>query len=108
MPAQPLAGASIQKATTAFRKRGGTMRMGEAVRAGVHRRTLYALRDAGLLEQLSRGLHLLADAPPLGNPDLVAVARRVPRGVVCLVSALAFRDLTTQIPHEVDLAVPRG
>jgi predicted transcriptional regulator of viral defense system len=84
------------------------MRMAEAVRAGVHRRTLYALRDAGVLEQLSRGLYRLADAPPLGNPDLVTVARRVPRGVICLVSALAFHDLTTQIPHEVYLAVPRA
>jgi predicted transcriptional regulator of viral defense system len=83
------------------------MRMAEAVRAGVSRRTLYALRDAGVIEQLSRGLYRLTDAPPLGNPDLVTVARRVPRGVVCLVSALAFHDLTTQIPHEVYLAVPR-
>lgn len=83
------------------------MRMAEAVRAGVHRRTLYGLRDAGILDQLSRGLYRLADAPPLGNPDLVTVAKRIPKGVVCLVSALAFHDLTTQIPHEVYLAVPR-
>jgi predicted transcriptional regulator of viral defense system len=108
MPDQSFAGASIQKATAAFRKRGGMMRMAEAVRAGVHRRTLYALRDAGLLEQLSRGLYRLTEAPTLGNPDLVTVARRVPRGVICLISALAFHDLTTQVPHEVYLAVPRA
>jgi predicted transcriptional regulator of viral defense system len=84
------------------------MRMAEAVRAGIHRRTLYALRDAGILEQLSRGLYRLRDAPPLGTPDLVTVARRVPKGVICLVSALAFHELTTQVPHEVYLAVPRA
>ena len=95
------------KAVRLFRDRGGMLRMSEAVRAGVHRRTLYALRDEGVLEQLGRGLYRLADAPPLAQPDLVAVARRVPKGVVCLVSALAFHDLTTQIPHEVYLAVPR-
>jgi predicted transcriptional regulator of viral defense system len=83
------------------------MRMAEAIRAGVHRRTLYALRDGGILESLSRGLYRLADAPPLGDPDLVSVARRVPRGVICLISALAFHDLTTQIPHEIYLAIPR-
>jgi predicted transcriptional regulator of viral defense system len=83
------------------------LRMSEAVRAGVHRRTLYALRDEGVLEQLGRGLYRLADAPPLEQPDLVAVARRAPKGVVCLISALAFHELTTQIPHEVYLAVPR-
>ena len=48
---------------------------GEPVAPCVHRRTLYALRDAGIVEQLSRGLYRLADAPPLGNPDLVTAAR---------------------------------
>jgi predicted transcriptional regulator of viral defense system len=95
------------RAERLFRERGGMLKMAEAVRAGIHRRTLYALRDAGVLEQLGRGLYRLADAPPLGHPDLVAVARRVPKGVVCLISALAFHDLTTQIPHEVYLAVLR-
>jgi predicted transcriptional regulator of viral defense system len=95
------------RAEGVFRERGGMMRMAEAVRAGVHRRTLYALRDAGVLEQLGRGLYRLADAPPLAHPDLVAVSRRAPRAVVCLVSALAFHDLTTQVPHEVHLAIPR-
>jgi predicted transcriptional regulator of viral defense system len=84
------------------------LKMTEAIRAGVHRRTLYALRDAGILEQLGRGLYRLAEAPQLGNPDLVAVARRVPKGVVCLLSALAYHGLTTQITHEVYLAVPRN
>jgi predicted transcriptional regulator of viral defense system len=96
-----------RRAEGAFRKRGGIMRMAEALRSGVHRRTLYALRDAGVLEQLGRGLYRLADAPPLAHPDLVAVSRRAPRAVVSLVSALAFHSLTTQIPHEVYLAVSR-
>ncbi len=84
------------------------MRMAEALRAGVHRRTLYALRDAGVLEQLGRGLYRLAGAPPLSHPDLVAISRRAPRAVVSLVSALAFHGLTTQVPHEVYLAVSRN
>ena len=50
----------------------------------------------------------LSDIPPLGNPDLVIVATRVPGGVICLISALAFHELTTQIPHEVHVALPRG
>jgi predicted transcriptional regulator of viral defense system len=96
------------RAERLFRERGGMLRMAEAVEAGIHRHTLYTLRDQGVLEQLSRGLYRLADAAPLGHPDLVAVARRTPKGVICLVSALAFHDLTTQVPHEVYLAVPRG
>ncbi len=66
------------------------------------------MRNSGALEVVSRGVYRLADIPPLGNPDLVTVATRVPKGVICLVSALAFHELTTQIPHEVHVALPRG
>ena len=48
-----------------------------------------------------------ADAAP-AEPDLAIVARKVPQAVLCLVSALAHHRLNTQIPHAVDLAVPRG
>jgi predicted transcriptional regulator of viral defense system len=82
--------------------------MADAIRSGIHRRTLYAMRDAGQVEVLARGLYRLADAPPLGNPDLVTVAAKIPHGVVYLLSALAFHEMTTQIPHEVCIAVPRN
>jgi predicted transcriptional regulator of viral defense system len=87
--------------------KGGTVRTGEALSAGIHPRTLYALRDSGQLVQLARGLFRLADLPPVGDPDLALVAGRIPRGVVCLVSALAIHDLTTLIPHEIHLAISR-
>ena len=44
---------------------------------------------------------------PLDNPDLVTVSLRFPNAVICLVSALAYHGITTQIPHEVSVAVPR-
>jgi predicted transcriptional regulator of viral defense system len=66
------------------------------------------MRDSGALEVVSRGVYRLADGSLLGNPDLVTVATRVPGGVICLISALAFHELTTQIPHEVHVALPRG
>jgi len=50
----------------------------------------------------------LARLPPLGSPDLVAVALRVLGGILGLRSALAVHDLTTQIPREVHLALQRG
>jgi len=98
----------FNRAIAVFEKHGGMLRTREALRAGIHPHTLYSLRDAGKLERVTRGVYRLADIPPLGNPDLVTVAKRVPAGVVCLISALAFHDLTTQIPHEVHLALPRG
>ena len=98
----------VRKAKAEFRRHGGNLRMADALRAGVHRRTLYAMRDAGQVEALARGLYRLTDAPDLGNPDLVTVATKVPHGVVYLVSALAFHEMTTQIPHAVWIAVPRN
>lgn len=110
MPKRPNAGAenAIRQAEEIFRKHGGAMRTTEAMKAGIHPRTLYAMRDEGTLERLSRGLYRLATALPLSNPDLVTVALKVPDGVICLISALAYYELTTQIPHAVYVAIPRG
>jgi len=80
----------------------------DALRLGIHPETLYRMRDSGTLATLGRGLYRLSELPPLGNPDLVTVAMKVPSSVICLISALAFHELTTQIPHEVYLALPRG
>ncbi len=105
---KPSNGKAFAAAVSVFCEHGGVLRTMEAVRLGVHPRTLYAMRDAGALEQIVRGLYRLADLPPLGNPDLVAVALRIPDGVLCLLSALAFHEITTQIPHEVYVALKRG
>jgi predicted transcriptional regulator of viral defense system len=96
-----------EKELAEFRRRGGVLRTNEALRAGVHPRVFYAMRDAGLIEPLSRGVYRLTELPPLGNPDLVTVQLRVPEAVICLVSALAFHEITTQIPHEVQIALRR-
>ena len=96
------------EAVNVFREHGGLLRTMDAVRHGVHPRTLYAMRDAGVLERLGRGVYRLSDLPPLGNPDLVTVALSVPDGVLCLISALAFHEITTQIPHEVYISLKRG
>jgi len=99
---------TAEEAIALFRQHGGMLRTSEALRLGIHPRTLYALRDAHVLEQLARGLYRLVDLPPLTNPDLVTVALKIPQGVVCLVSALAFHELTTQIPQAVDVALESG
>jgi predicted transcriptional regulator of viral defense system len=97
-----------RKVIEAFRRAGGMLRTGQALRVGVHPRDLYALRDTGDLESLSRGVYRLAELAPLANPDLVTVATRVPKAVIALISALHFHGLTTQIPHHVNIALPRG
>jgi predicted transcriptional regulator of viral defense system len=99
---------SDSRARSVFLRHGGVLRTKDALRLGVHPETLYRMRDSGELESLGRGLYRLSDLAPLGNPDLVAVGMKIPSGVICLISALAFHELTTQIPHEVYLALLRG
>lgn len=96
----------VTKARSLFVRNGGMLRTSKAIRLGVHPRTLYALRDAGELEQVGRGLYRLASEPQLTSPDLIPIAMRVPRAVVCLISALAHHGLTTQVPHSIDIALP--
>lgn len=96
----------LAKARQLFVKHGGMLRTSAALRLGVHPRTFYALRDAGEIERVGRGLYRLSTAPPLSSPDLIHIAMRNPRAVVCLISALAHHRLTTQVPHAVDIALP--
>lgn len=77
-----------------------------ALASGVHPRDLYAWRDGGQLVELSRGVFRRADAPPASYPDLLAVAYRAPRAIVCCVSAAAVHELTDQLPAAVQTAVP--
>ncbi len=84
------------------------LRTRDALRAGIHPRTLYELRDSGQIEQLSRGLFRLVDSPSPSHPDLLTIAMKITNGVLCLISALAWHELTTQIPHEIYVAIPRG
>jgi len=90
-----------------FRSCGGQLRMSEAIERGITRYMLYSLRDKGVIEQVSRGVYRLVELPPISNPDLVTVSLRFPKAVICLISALAYHDITTQVPHNVSVAVPR-
>ena len=98
----------LRTAILAFQKHHGMLRMADALRAGISRRTLKAMLAAGSLEHMSRGLYRLAAAEPLSQPDLAIVAAKIPQGVICLISALSFHELTTEIPHEVYVAIPRN
>lgn len=96
----------LELAIDAFRKAGGVLKMSEAIKLGVHRRELYALRDRGDLEVVSRGLYRLIEIPEPSLPDFIPVAKKISHGVICLISALAYHEITTQIPHFVYVALP--
>jgi len=96
-----------QQAETLFRQNGAILRTTQALALGIHPRTLYTLRDHGRLIQLNRGLYRLADQELTEHHSLAIVCKLVPKGIVCLLSALRFHQLTTQAPFEVWLAVDR-
>lgn len=96
-----------ERAVEIFREHGGQLRMSEARRNGITPYVLYALRDRGVVEPVSRGIYRLTDLPPFSHPDQITVCLRYPNAVICLVSALAFHNITTQIPRKVSVAVPR-
>jgi predicted transcriptional regulator of viral defense system len=98
----------IPAALRTFRRFGGALRTRDALAAGIHPATLYKLRDSGQVTELARGFYRLADADEFKDPDLTVVGVRAPEAVVCLISALAYHGITTQIPAVVHLAVPRG
>ncbi len=84
-----------------------TFTTAQARRAGVQFRDLYRARDEQLVVELSRGVFRRTDAPAPSYPDLLAVAHRSPRAVVCLLSAGSIHDLTDEVPAAVQIAVPR-
>ena len=96
-----------EKAIDIIQNRGGFIRTHEAFQQGIHRRTLYGLRDEGALISTTRGIYRLADMDIPAEINLVEVAKAVPNGVICLISALSFHGLTTQIPHEIWIAIER-
>ncbi|GMQ81849.1 MAG: type IV toxin-antitoxin system AbiEi family antitoxin domain-containing protein [Rhodothermia bacterium] len=99
---------SVVLAEEVFKSRGGVMRTSDALDAGIQPRTLYWMRDSGLLERLSRGVYHLSSQPLPSKPDVTAVMRRTPTAILCLVSALDFHEIGTQIPTEVQIALPRN
>ena len=88
-------------------RRNGMMRAAELRSRGVTAATLSRMSANGLVLRLGRGLYQLADAPLEEQHTVAEAAKRVPKAVVCLVSALAFHGLTDQHPRRVWLAIGR-
>lgn len=85
----------------------GLLRTRDLQSAGIPRTYLAQLVKQGKLLKTGRGLYVHANASLTEHHSLAEAAKRVPKGVVCLLSALRFHDLTTENPAEVWLAVPR-
>ena len=86
-------------------KDGSIVRLSEFRAEGITAATVSRMVDHGEVVRLSRGLYQLADAPLDANHSLAEAAKRAPKGVICLLSALAFHGLTDQLPRAVWMAI---
>ena len=91
----------------AFVAHASVLRVGDLTTQGVTRATLGRLCRDGRLRRIGRGLYVSSRDEPTENRSLVEAAQRVPSGVICLLSALRFHGLTTQLPSEIWLAIDR-
>lgn len=96
---------SQRDAATVLLKAQGMVRLAELRAAGITAATMSRMERDGEVLRLARGLYQLPDAPLDADHSLAEAAKRVPKGVVCLVSALAFHQLTDQLPRKVWLAI---
>ena len=91
-----------------FTANSGILRASKAIELGVPKHVLYEMVKTGELVREAQGIYRLSETPMPGNPDLVNLSLRVPKAVFCLISALYFHELTTQIPHSISFALPRN
>jgi len=99
---------SFDMAEEIFKQNRGILRAAQGKKLGIDPKILARMTEAGRLVREGRGIYRLANLSPLSSPDLVQVALRVPSAVFCLISALSFHNLTTQIPYKIYIAIPQG
>ena len=89
----------------ALAEKTGLLRADDLVAQGIAYTTLSRLTQQGRLQRISRGLYMLPNAPVTEYHHWVESATRVPSGVICLLSALRFHQLTTHAPFEIWMAI---
>ena len=85
--------------------KGGITRRKSLLQKGIHPQKVKRLVDKGILVSISRGVYMTQEAKITEHHDLAIASARVPHGVICLISALQFHGMTTQIPREVWMAI---
>ncbi len=105
MPTQ--AGTNQRSHALALLERRGMIRMSEFLQDGITATTVSRMEQAGEIVRLARGLYQLPDAALDPQQSLAEAARLVPKGVICLASALACHGLTDQMPPKVWIAIGR-
>ena len=89
-------------------RRQGVLRAADVRAQGWSPQLLIRLHQAGRLHRIARGLYQLPDAEITEHQTLIEVCQRVPKAVVCLLTALQFHEIGSQLPHAVWIALPEA
>lgn len=98
----------MDKTLDIFHSHYGYATLNDLKNAGVHTDTIRKLIDDNVIEKIKPGLYKLVDAPMVAHQGFIDICLAMPKAVICLLSALAYYDLTTFMPSIVMAALPRG
>lgn len=91
-----------------IKKSGGFVSFAELIKNGFYKAVINAGLKAGRIDRVRHGVYGLAGTLDLSHPDLVTASIVVPSGVICLITALSFYEVTDEIPRQIDIAVTKG
>jgi predicted transcriptional regulator of viral defense system len=99
-----------QELVSFFKHNGGIVRFSAILKAGFHPDSLKSLVKEGKIDKIARGIYKLTGQNYAFKryPDFVTASLQAPHGVICLISALSFHEITTEIPRYVNIAIPQG
>ncbi len=100
----------MKEAIKYFKSNGGYANMTQLKQAGIHTSTIKAMLDQGIIEKVKSGLYRLFDIDPKSgiNISFIDVCKAVPKGVICLISAIDYYRLSTFNPPEIYVAIPQS
>ena len=91
-----------------LKNHGGVARFSSILKAGFHPDSLATLEKEKKITKIARGLYQISNYDIGSYPDFVIASLQAQKGIICLLSALAFHEATNEIPHSVDMAIPQG
>ena len=91
-----------------IKQNGGFASYSNLLKAGFYKALINEALVSRQIERLSRGVYSLTSNSDISHPDFVIVSAMIPKGVICLISALSFYEVTDEIPRCIDVAIPVG
>jgi len=104
---EDITGKKHKKIIKIFKTHNGYARSKDILAEGIHPRDIKSILDKGIVIKVKNGLYRLSDTPVISNQSFIDLACAVPEGVICLLSALSYYEMTTFNPSIISMAIHR-